>query len=54
MIHTWCQTIRRTMGSKAATEMRFSASLPVGLCAGFENLNYQPKPGGLDRLGRKI
>jgi hypothetical protein len=42
------------MSASAAGEMRFSARLVVELCASIENSNYQPKPGGLDRLERKI
>jgi hypothetical protein len=54
VIHTWIQTIQKTNGSTAINEMRFSKSLFVGLRAGIENLNYQPKPEGLDCLGRKV
>jgi len=54
LIHTWIQTIQRTNGSTAINEMRFNRSLVVGLRANFENLNYQPKPEGLDCLGRKV
>ncbi|HEX8367818.1 MAG TPA: hypothetical protein VF604_04680 [Pyrinomonadaceae bacterium] len=55
MTQNWIHTNQRTIGSPAACEMRFSGSLSrVGLCVSFENSSYQPKPDGLDRLGRKI
>jgi hypothetical protein len=58
VIQTWIHTNWRTTGAPAARiEMRFSGSLSLvaGLCANIENSNYQPKQGGLDRLGgRKI
>jgi hypothetical protein len=42
------------MSSEAASDMRLAASLALGLCANFKTLDYQPKPGGIDRLERKI
>jgi hypothetical protein len=48
MSQSWIHTNQRTNGSPAIREMRFSGSLSVGLCAGVENSNYQPKLGGLD------
>jgi hypothetical protein len=55
MTQNWIHTNQTTIGSPAACEMRFSARLSrAGLCVSFENSNYQPKPGELDRLGRKI
>jgi hypothetical protein len=49
VIQTWIHTIRTQNGSPAQREMRFSGSLPVGLCANFDNTDYQPKLSGLDR-----
>ncbi len=46
--------MQRTLSETADNGMRFSASLSAGLCSGIENSSYQPKPGGLDRLERKI
>lgn len=54
MSRNWTHTNKIQNGSPAHREMRFSSSLTVGLCASFENSNYQPKAVGLDRLGRKI
>jgi len=55
MTQNWIHTNQRTIGTAAAIEMRFSGSLSTtSLCVSFENSNYQPKPDGLDRLGRKI
>jgi len=54
VIHTWIQTSFRTNGATAVSTMQLGGSLFIGLCAGIENRNYQPKPGGLDRLNRKI
>ena len=49
VIQTWIHTTEPTGGSPAQKEMRFSQSLSAGLCANFDNPNYQPKLGGLDR-----
>lgn len=46
--------MQRTLTETAGNTMRFSASLSAGLCAGIENSSYQPKPGGINRLERKI
>ncbi|HEX8733820.1 MAG TPA: hypothetical protein VF721_00730 [Pyrinomonadaceae bacterium] len=55
MTQSWIHTNQRTIGSAAAIEMRSGRSLSATvLCVSFENSNYQPKPSGLDRLGRKI
>lgn len=54
MPQSWIHTNRKTMGFAANIEMRFSRSLSAGVCAKFENSDYQPTTGGLDRLGRKI
>lgn len=54
MIQNWLHTIQETIGSTAGKEMRYSRSLSVGLCADFTNANYQPKPNGVDRLGKEI
>lgn len=55
MTQNWIHTNQTTIERPAACEMRFSGSLSrVGLCVNFENSSYQPKPGGLDRLVRKI
>jgi hypothetical protein len=55
MTQSWIHTSQRTTVTAAAIEMRSSISLSsAGLCPGFENSGYQPKPDGLDRLGRKI
>jgi hypothetical protein len=56
MMQSWIHTNPRTIGCAAAIEKRFSESLSMpGLCAvNFENSSYQPKPGDLDRLDRKI
>ena len=54
MIQTWIHTIETPNGSPAQREMRFSVSLSVCLCAGFDNPNYQTKLGGLDRTEKKI
>lgn len=53
MLRSWTQTNKIQNGSPAHREMLFGNSLTVGLCAGFENSNYQPKTVGLDRLGVK-
>lgn len=53
MSRNWTITNRIQNGSPAHREMRFGGSLTVGLCANFENANYQPKTVGLDRLGVK-
>jgi hypothetical protein len=50
----WIHTRGISNGSPAPREMRFSISLSESLCAGFDNPNYQPKLGGLDRAERKI
>jgi hypothetical protein len=55
MTQSWIHTNRKTRVTAAAIRMRFSERLATaGLCPGFENSDYQPKPNGLDRLGRKI
>jgi hypothetical protein len=55
MTQNWIHTNQRTIGCAAARKMRFSGSLSsAGLRVSFENSNYQPKQGGLDRLDRKI
>jgi hypothetical protein len=55
VIQTWIHTIETSNGSPAPRrEMRFSGSLSVGLCADFDNSNYQPKLGGLDRTNKEI
>jgi len=54
MNQNWLHTIQQTIGSTAGKEMRYSRSLSVGLCADFTNTNYQPKPNGVDRFGKKI
>ncbi|MGI8640323.1 MAG: hypothetical protein ACR2MG_10215 [Pyrinomonadaceae bacterium] len=54
MIQSWIHTNGTPNGSPAQSEMRFSRSLSVSLCAGFDNPNYQSKLGGLDRAERKI
>ncbi|CAN5370484.1 hypothetical protein BH10ACI1_BH10ACI1_25500 [soil metagenome] len=53
MIHSWIQTNFRTNGA-TAYEMRFNVCQSSDLCPSVENSNYQTKPNGLDRLGRKI
>lgn len=55
MTQSWIHTNLRLIDCPAAIEMRTSGSLSAtGLCVSFENSSYQPKQGGLDRLGRKI
>ncbi|MEO8074561.1 MAG: hypothetical protein ABI686_15095 [Acidobacteriota bacterium] len=54
MIQTWIHTIETPNGSPASREMRSSVSLSVGLCANFDNADYQPKLGGLDRTKDEI
>ncbi|MEP6903272.1 MAG: hypothetical protein ABJA66_16205 [Actinomycetota bacterium] len=54
MLQSWIQTSRKTTDFAAHIEMRLSRSLSAGVCANFENSDYQPTSGGLDRLGRKI
>lgn len=54
MPQSWIHTNRKTIDLAANNEMRFSRSLSAGLCPNFENSDYQPTNGGLDRLGRKI
>jgi len=55
MTQSWIHTNQRTRVTAAAIEMRFSGCLSAnGLCVSFENSGYQPKPNGLERLGRKI
>jgi hypothetical protein len=54
MPQSWIHTNRKTIGFAANNEMRNSRSLSAGVCANFENSDYQPTTGGLDRLGRKI
>ena len=54
MIQNWIHTNGTPNGSPAQREMRFSESLSVSLCAGFDNPNYQTKLGGLDRTEKKI
>lgn len=51
VIQTWIHTNQKTTDFAAIIGMRFSRSLSVGLCANLEN--YQPTPGGLDRLEKK-
>jgi hypothetical protein len=53
MSQNWIHTNQITI-CPAAYGMRFGRSLSAGLCVNFENSEYQPKQGGLDRLGRKI
>ncbi|MCY7346234.1 MAG: hypothetical protein LH614_08430 [Pyrinomonadaceae bacterium] len=54
MIQNWIHTTETPNGSPAPKEMRFSVSLRVSLCANFDNPNYQPKLGGLDRTEDEI
>ncbi|MBA3693715.1 MAG: hypothetical protein H0X49_06555 [Acidobacteria bacterium] len=54
MIQSWIHTIGTPNGSPARREMRFSVSLSVFSCGEFDNPNYQPKLGGLDRTEKKI
>jgi len=54
VIQNWIHTNGTPNGSHALREMRFSVSLSVSLCAKFDNSDYQPKLGGLDRAERKI
>jgi len=54
VIQSWIHTNGTPNGSPALSEMRFSVSLSVCLCAGFDNPNYQTKLGGLDRAEKKI
>jgi hypothetical protein len=54
MSQTWTHKNLIPNGSPAPTEMRFSVSLSVSVCAGFDNPIYQTKLGGLDRAERKI
>jgi hypothetical protein len=54
VIQNWIHTNGTSNVSPAPREMRFSVSLSVSLCAGFDNPNYQAKLGGLDRTEKKI
>ena len=55
MIQTWIHTIETPNGSPAPRgEMRFIGSLSVSLYANFDNSDYQPKLGGLDRMSKEI
>ncbi len=55
MSQTWTHKNLIPTGSPALhREMRFSVSLSVSLCAGFDNPIYQTKLGGLDRTSEKI
>jgi len=54
VIQNWIHTTETQNGSPASREMRFSVSLSAGLCAKFDNSDYQPKLGGLDRRNKKI
>ena len=54
MPQSWIHTNRKTTDFAANNEMRLGRSLSAGVCAKFENSDYQPTIGGLDRLGRKI
>ena len=49
VMQTWIHTTRTENGSPAQREMRLVGSLSVGLCANFDNTDYQPKLSGLDR-----
>jgi hypothetical protein len=53
MSQSWIHTNETFKGSAAILGMRCGSGLNAALCAGFEPTNYQPKTGGLDRLGRK-
>jgi hypothetical protein len=54
MSQAWTHKNLIPNGSPAPREMRFSVSLSVSLCAGFDNPIYQTKLGGLDRTEKKI
>jgi hypothetical protein len=54
MSQSWTHKNLIPTGSPARKEMRFSVSLSVSLCAGFDNPIYQAKLVGLDRTERKI
>ncbi len=54
MIQNWIHTTEKTIGFAANNEMRSNRSLSVGLCADFDNPNYQPKLGGLDRQEKEF
>jgi hypothetical protein len=54
VIQSWIHTNQTTIACPAPSEMRFAGSMSAGFVVNFENSDYQPKQGGLDRLGRKI
>ena len=54
MPQSWIHTNRKRPGFAANNEVRLDRSLSVGICANFENSNYQLTLGGLDRPIRKI
>lgn len=54
MIQNWIHTTEETNSFAAHIEMRSGRSLSVGVCADFDNPNYQPKLGGLDRQEKEF
>ncbi len=54
MIQNWIHTTEETIGFAANKDMRLNRSLLVGLCADFDNSNYQPKLGGLNRQEKEF
>ncbi len=54
MIQNWIHTTEKTTGFAAHIEMWSNRSLPVGLCASFDNSDYQPKLGGLTRRTKEF
>jgi hypothetical protein len=54
VIQNWIHTTEETIGFTAKNDMRSNRSLSAGVCADFDNPNYQPKLGGLDRREKEF
>lgn len=54
MIQNRIHTTEKTIDFAANIEMRSNRSLSVGLCASFDNSDYQPKLGGLNRRTKEF
>jgi hypothetical protein len=53
MIRSWTHTNLRLTASAAFREMRTGTGFIGGVCLRPEDMNYQPKPNGTDRLEMK-